>query len=118
MTKTAAQIAHEQRNADAKAAAAQAKAARVLAHRTRNFNASVDGVQRRDQRMIDGIERNIQRNADISIAAASRRADRIAAHEARNEAAALASATLAFAQEVEARFGIVANDNAALSQAA
>lgn len=97
-TKSPAQIAHEQRNADAKAAAATAKAVRVLAHRTRNFAVSVDALQRRDQRMAD--------------------------HEARNEAAALAAATRAFAEAIEASHGIPAdlsapaNDNVALAKAA
>ncbi len=90
--KSPAQIAHEQRNAERKAQAAQAKAMRIDAHRRRNFAVSVDAFQRRDQRIAD--------------------------HQARNEAAALAAATLAFAEAVEDRYGIVANDNASIAKAA
>lgn len=97
-TKTAKQIAHEQCNADRKAAAAQAKADRIDAHHRRNFTVSVDAYARRDQRIAD--------------------------HDARNEAAALASAIRAFAEEIEDRSGIpadlscAANDNAGIARAA
>lgn len=97
-TKSAAQIAHEQRNAERKAQAAQAKDARIDAHRRRNFRVSVEALQRRDQRVAD--------------------------HEARNEAAALEAATRAFAEAIEATHGIPAelsapaNDNTALARVA
>lgn len=96
-TKTAKQIAHEQRNADRKLIAERQKAARIDAHRRRNFAVSVEACARRDQRIAD--------------------------HDARNEAAALAAATRAFAEAVEATCGIpadlsFANDNAALARAA
>ena len=84
--KSPAQIAHEQRNADRKAQAAQAKAGRIDAHRRRNFKVSVEALERRDQRLAD--------------------------HEARNEAAALAAATRAFAEAIEASHGIPANISA------
>lgn len=87
-TKSAAQIAHEARNAQAKATAAQAKIDRFLAH--------------------------VERNNQSSVNAAARRAD----DEARAEAAALASATRAYAEEIEARFGIAANDNFRVAKAA
>jgi hypothetical protein len=92
MDKTAKQIAHEQRNAARKAEAAAAKAARMEAH--------------------------FERNAELSIAAAVRRTERTAAHAERNERAALASATDAFAQAIEQRYGIVANDNVKVAAAA
>lgn len=88
MDKTAKQIAHEQRNAARKAEAAAAKAARMEAHS--------------------------QHNLDLATQAAVRREARSAA----NEETALASATDAYAQAIEQRYGIIANDNTALSAAA
>jgi len=88
MDKTAKQIAHEQRNAARKAEAEAAKAARMEAH--------------------------FQRNVELSAAAAVRRAERTAT----NEEVALASATDAYAEAIEQRYGISANDNNALPVAA
>jgi len=86
--KSPAQIAHEARNLQAKTDAAQAKVARFLAHVERNNQASVDAAARRSAR------------------------------EAAEESAALASATLAYAEAIEAHYGIAANDNAAIAKAA
>lgn len=91
-TKTCALSAHVARNAAARAASIDARIERFLAH--------------------------VERNNQASIEAAQRRADRIRAHAARNEEAALVAATLAYAEAVEARCGIGANDNAAIARAA
>lgn len=86
--KSAKQVAHEQRNAAAKASAIQAKIDRYLAH-----------VERQNQKAIAAAAaRSARRNMD--------------------ETAALADATRAYADAVEARFGIASNDNAAIAKAA
>lgn len=79
--KTDAQIAHEARNAVAKKVAAEAKAQRMLMHRNRNFNASVDALARRDARAAA----HLARNAATSMAAAEAKAKRMAIHADRND---------------------------------
>lgn len=104
--KSAAQIAHEQRNADRKAEAAQRKVDRFLAHIDHNNAAAAGKVERRQAR----IQAHGLRNERTRIAAAQARdAD---------EEQALASATRAFAEAIEDRYGIIANDNASIAKAA
>lgn len=106
MTKTAKQIAHEARNAAAKQEAAQRKVDRFLAHVERNNDAATAKVERRQSRVQAHGLRNER--------------SRVAAAQARNadEDQALASATRAFAEMIERRHGIIANDNASIAKAA
>lgn len=118
MTKTPAQTAHEARNAASKAAADQRRSERRLDHVARNEDVAACAAQTRaivaELKAFD----HLRLQDETAAAAIQRKAARVAAHQTRNEQAALASATLAFAEEVEARFGIIANDNAAIAQAA
>ena len=108
--KSAAQIAHEQRNADRKVAAAQAKVERYLGHVERNNDAATAKVERRAAR----VQAHGLRNERTRFAAIQARAEA----NSQDETVALASATRAFAEAIEGRYGIIANDNAAIAKAA
>lgn len=109
-TKTAKQIAHEQRNAAAKATAQAARQARIADHQARNAASHDAAVTRKVDRFLAHVERQNQASIDAAAARAAR--------EAATEEALLIDATIAFAQEIESRYGITANDNAAIAKAA
>ena len=109
-TKSAAQIAHEQRNADRKAEAQQRKVDRFLGHVERNNDAATAKVERRTARVqAHGLRNDRSRRAAIQARAEA---------SSQDEAVLLKSATRAFAEAIEGRFGIIANDNAAIAKAA
>lgn len=87
-----------------------AKSAKQIAHEQRNAERKADKAQRRVDKFLAHVERQNQ----SAVEAAARRA----ARAAQKEEAALADATLAYAAEIEARYGIAANDNASIAKAA
>jgi hypothetical protein len=109
-TKTAGQIAHEQRNAAAKATAQAARAERIAGHEQRNAASHDAAVTRKVDRFLAHVERQNQASIDAAAARAAR--------DAEVEEALLIDATMAFAQAIEGRYGITANDNAAIAKAA
>lgn len=108
-TLTPAQVAHNLRNETARKEAAARKAARIAANQQHNLDLAAEAAARKAAR----IEGHAARNA----AAAAAKIARQAAEAEANEASSLIDATAAFASAVEDRYGIIANDNAALRKA-
>lgn len=109
-TKTAGQIAHEQRNAERRAIKQAATARRIAAHEQRNATSHDAAAARKVERFLAHVERQNQSSIDAAAARAIR--------DAETEQALLDDAIRAVAEEIERRYGISANDNAAIAKAA